>query len=105
MTCKPCSNGPSTVAILTNNRLRLVLRLPRLDMATFSNYGGVDLDLDWFISYARVSSPQQTLENRGAFKGSQKLLCEGHRGHRQADVCDHRSCLPRCGRSRRANHN
>ena len=45
-------------------------------MATF-NYGGVDLDLDWFILYARVSSPQQTLEIAAPSRGRRNFCARG----------------------------
>ena len=39
-------------------------------------YGGVELDLDWLVSYTRVSSPQQTLEHGGG--GIDRQLEEFH---------------------------
>ena len=43
---------------------------------TVFNYGGVELDLDWLISYARVSSPAQTLEQGGG--GIERQIEEFH---------------------------
>ena len=40
------------------------------------HYGGVELDLDWVISYARVSSPSQTVEQGGG--GIDRQIDEFH---------------------------